>query len=364
MARKKTQSRLRKRIFRSSASQPGLPPGTLVYRGEKSAQPPRVRMLDYDEHKVVERELSNAEECIPFKDARSVTWIDVDSMSDTRLLEQFGRVLGFHSLMLEDILNTDQRPKFEDYGGYIYIVVKMLDYNAQRGELEIEQLSLVLGPDYVITFQERPGDFFDPLRERIRKSLGRIRKMGTDYLAYALLDIIVDHYFVVLEKLGEKIEQLEDAVSSNPGPTTGSAIHALRREMIFVRRSTWPLRDVVANLQRSDSDLVHDANAAYFRDLQDHSIQVTDTVDSFRDLLNGMLDAYYATITNRTNAVLKVLALFSAIFMPLTFITGIFGMNFVHFPELEWRYGFQGSLILMAIVTGIMVGFFRWKKWL
>ena len=364
MAKKKTQARLRKRIFRNRGREPGLPPGTLVYSGEKPVQPPRVRMLDYDEHKVVERELSSAAECLPFKDANTVTWIDVDSLSDVELLRQFERILGFHSLMLEDILNTDQRPKFEDYGNYIYIVAKMLDYHPGKGEMEIEQISLVLGPNYVITFQERPGDFFDPLRERIRKSLGRIRKMGTDYLAYSLIDIIVDHYFVVLEKLGEKIEQLEDVVSTNPGPKTGSAIHALRREMIFVRRSTWPMRDVVASLQRSDSDLIHDSNAAYYRDLQDHSMQVTDTVDSFRDLLNGMLDAYYATITNRTNAVLKLLALFSAIFMPLTFITGIFGMNFVHFPELEWRYGFQGSLILMAIVIGIMVGFFRWKKWL
>lgn len=364
MARKKIPARVRKRIFRSRAQPPGLPPGTLVYTGEKPARPPRVRMLDYDEHRVVERELATAAECIPFKDSGSVTWIDVDSLSDPDLLRQFERILGFHSLMLEDILNTDQRPKFEDYGRYIYICVKMLDYQPARGELEIEQLSLVLGPNYVITFQERPGDFFEPLRERIRKSMGRIRKLGTDYLAYALLDIIVDHYFVVLERLGEKIEQLEDAVSANPTAATGAAIHSLRREMVFVRRSTWPLREVVASLQRSESELVQDSNAAYFRDLQDHCMQVTDTVDSFRDLINGMLDTYYAAITNRTNAVLKVLALFSAIFMPLTFITGIFGMNFVYFPELEWRYGFEGSLILMAVVIAIMVGFFRWKKWL
>lgn len=354
----------RRRIFRTRKKQPGLPPGTLVYTGDKPAQPARAVMLDYDEHKLVERELSAAEECVPFRDASTVTWIDVDSMGDTRLLENFGRVMGFHALMLEDILNTDQRPKFEDYGAYVYIVVKMLDYREDRGEIEIEQLSLVLGPNYVITLQERPGDFFDPLRERIRNSLGRIRKLGADYLAYAILDIIVDHYFVVLEKLGEKIEKIEEALSSNPLPGTAQQIHALRREMIFVRRSTWPLRDVVNNLQRSDSELIRESNAAYFRDLNDHIMQVTDAVDSFRDLLNGMLDSYYATISTRTNAVLKVLALFSAIFMPLTFITGIFGMNFVHFPELEWRYGFQGSMILMGVVIVVMVGVFKWKKWL
>lgn len=362
MARK---SQARRKIFRPRRKKPGLPPGTLVYTGDPQPQSPtRTLMIDYDEHKVVERELTSAEECLPFKDARTVTWIDVDSMSDSKLLENFGRVMGFHALMLEDILNTDQRPKFEDYGSYVYVVVKMLDYNEARGEIDIEQLSLVLGPNYVMAFQERPGDFFDPLRERIRKSLGRIRKLGADYLAYAILDIIVDHYFVVLEKLGEKIEKLEEIVGGNPGQETARQIHALRREMIFVRRSTWPMREVVAGLQRSESELVRESTSVYLRDLQDHVMQVTDAVDSFRDLLNGMLDSYYATITNRTNAVLKVLALFSAIFMPLTFITGIFGMNFVHFPELEWRYGFQGSIILMGVVILVMFGFFRWKKWL
>jgi magnesium transporter len=362
MARK---SQIRRKVFRNRRKPPGLPPGSLVYTGESRPQgPTKALMIDYDEHKVIERALSAAEECLPFKDARTVTWIDVDSMSDTKLLENFGRVMGFHALMLEDILNTDQRPKLEDYGNYIYIVVKMLDYNEARGEIDIEQLSLVLGPNYVLTFQERPGDFFEPLRERLRKSLGRIRKMGADYLAYAILDIIVDHYFVVLERLGEKIEKLEEVVAGNPGPDTASQLHALRREMIFVRRSTWPVREVVTGLQRSESDLIKESSSVYFRDLHDHIMQVTDAVDSFRDLLNGMLDAYYATLTNRTNAVLKVLALFSAIFMPLTFITGIFGMNFVHFPELEWRYGFQGSVFLMAIVIAVMVGFFRWKKWL
>ncbi len=362
MARK---AQARRKIIRPRRKGPGLPPGSLVYTGEpRPPGPTRALMIDYDEHKVVERELSAPEECLPYKDAQTVTWIDVDSMTDSKLLESFGRVMGFHSLMLEDILNTDQRPKLEDYGSYIYIVVKMLDHNETRGEIDIEQLSLILGPNYVITFQERPGDFFDPLRERIRKSFGRIGKLGADYLAYAILDIIIDHYFVVLERLGEKIEKLEDIVGGHPGPETARQIHALRREMIFVRRSTWPLREVIAGLQRSGSGLVRELNSAYFRDLHDHSMQVTDAVDSFRDLLNGMLDSYYATITNRTNAVLKVVALFSAIFMPLTFITGIFGMNFVYFPELEWRYGFQGSLILMAVVIAIMAAVFKWKKWL
>ena len=352
-----------KKIFRHRGK-PGLAPGSLVYTGDKKPLVPRVTMIDYDEHGVVEKELQRIDDCIPFKNAQTVTWINVDSVTEPGLMESFGRVMGFHSLMLEDILNTDQRPKLEDYGNYIYVVVKMLDYDAKKNEIEIEQLSLILGANYVITFQERAGDFFDPLRERIRNSLGRIRKMGTDYLAYAILDIIVDHYFVVLEKLGDKIEQLEEIVISNPGEGTVRSIYAIKRDMIFVRKSVWPLREVVTGLQRSESALVRESNAAYYRDLQDHIMQVTDGVDTFRDLLNGMLDSYYSTITTRTNSVMKVLTLFSAIFMPLTFITGVFGMNFRNFPELDWHYGFQGSLILMIAVIIIMVAIFKWKKWL
>jgi magnesium transporter len=361
VARKKTATR--KKVIHPRG-QPGLAPGSLVYTGDKAPLPPRVTMLDYDEHRVVEKELLRVDDCIPFKDAQTVTWINVDSVTVPGLLESFGRVMGFHALMLEDILNTDQRPKFEDYGNYIYIVVKMLDHDARKGEIEIEQLSLILGPNYVISFQERAGDFFDPLRERIRKSLGRIRKLGTDYLAYAILDIIVDHYFVVLEKLGEKIEQVEEIVIADPTEETVRAVYAIKREMIFVRKSVWPLREVVTGLQRSESALIRESNAAYFRDLHDHIMQVTDGVDTFRDLLNGMLDSYYSTITTRTNSVMKVLTLFSAIFMPLTFITGLFGMNFRNFPELDWHYGFQGSLLLMVVVIMIMYSIFKWKKWL
>ena len=270
----------RKKIFRPRGKMPGLSPGSLVYTGDRISLAPRVTLLDYDEHRVVEKELLRVDDCIPFKDAQTVTWINVDNVTEPGLLENFGRVMGFHNLMLEDILNTDQRPKFEDYGNYIYIVVKMLDYDANKSGIEIEQLSLIIGPNYLISFQERAGDFFDPLRERIRKSLGRVRKLGTDYLAYAMLDIIVDHYFVVLEKLGEKIEQLEEIVVTKPGQNTVSAVHAIKREMIFVRKSVWPLREVATSLQRSESALIRESNAAYFRDLHDHIMQVTDGVRS------------------------------------------------------------------------------------
>jgi magnesium transporter len=354
----------KKKIQRAQVKKPGLPPGTLVYTGEKAALAPRVTMFDYDEQKLVEKELAQVDECIPYKNAQTVTWINVDNITEPGILENFGRVMGFHALMLEDILHTGQRPKFEDYGDYLYIVVKMLELDAAKTDIVTEQLSLIVGSNYVISFQEQPGDFFDPLRERIRQGAGKVRKLGTDYLVYAILDVIVDNYFVVLEALGEKIERLEDIVISNPKPNTAAAIHALKREMIFVRKAAWPLREAVTNLQRSESSLITDKSAAYFRDLHDHIMQVTDSVDTFRDLLGGMLDSYYSTVTTRTNSVMKVLALFTSIFMPLTFISGIFGMNFKHFPELEWRYGFEGSLILMGVVSVIMVGIFKWKKWL
>jgi magnesium transporter len=358
-------SRARRRVFRQRAKKVGLPPGTLIYPPERKGPPARVTMIDYDENRVVERELGQAEECRRFKENQtSVTWINVDEITQPGLLEEFGRVMGYHSLMLEDILNTDQRPKIEDFGDYLYIVVKMLDYDNERQEIVVEQLSLVVGASYVISFQERPGDFFDPVRNRIRNNVGRIRKLGADYLAYALLDIIVDNYFVVLEKIGDRIEALEEVVVSNPRPGTEKQIFQHKRDMIFVRKAAWPMREMVANLQRMESPLIREGTAPFLRDLQDHILQVTDAVDTFRDLLNGMMDSYYSTITTRTSGVMKVLALFSTIFMPLTFITGIFGMNFRHFPELEWHNGFQLSLILMGVTTVIMVAFFFYKKWL
>ena len=354
-----------KKKFRRTTTRQSLRlPGPIARSGAATGLLPRVTMLDYDEQRLVEKELARVEDCVAFKEAATVTWINVDRITEAGVLENFGRVMGFHTLMLEDILNTGQRPKFEDFGDYLYVVVKMLEFDAASETIVTEQLSLIVGSNYVISFQEQPGDFFDPLRERIRSGIGKVRKQGTDYLVYAILDTIVDHYFLVLEGLGQKIDRLEDIVLSNPKPATAAEIHALKREMIFVRKAAWPLREVVTNLQRSESPLIGEKNAAYFRDLYDHILQVTDGVDTFRDLLAGMLDSYYSTVTTRTNSVLKVLALFTSIFMPLSFIAGIFGMNFRHFPELDWRYGFEGSLILMALVSAIMIAVFKWKKWL
>lgn len=343
----------------------GLPPGSLVYVGDKPAEKnARITMLDFDEQHFLEKYVQNVEDCLPFANANTVTWINVDSLQMPGVMEAFGKGLDFHPLMLEDILHTDQRPKFEDYGDYIFFVLKMLEFDASKNEITIEQLSLVLGANYLISFQERPGDEFDPLRERIRKSMGRIRKLGPDYTAYSLMDSVVDHYFDVLEKIGEKIETVEAILSSNPKPDTLRMIHELRRELIFLRKSVWPLREVIASMQHSDSPLIHESTEMFLRDLHDHVIRVAEGIDTYRDMLSSMQDVYLSSISNRTNEIMKVLTLFSSIFLPLTFITGIFGMNFQHFPELEWHYGLQGTVVLMVVVGVGMYLFFRRKKWL
>ncbi|MGB8856367.1 MAG: magnesium/cobalt transporter CorA, partial [Burkholderiales bacterium] len=241
---------------------------------------------------------------------------------------------------------------------------KMLDIEGAESQITIEQLSLVIGANYVISFQERPGDVFNPLRERIRKGIGRIRKLRPDYTAYAILDAVVDRYFDVIDFIGEKIEALENELASNPKPDTLRRIHDLRRELIFVRKSVWPLREVIASMQRTDSDLIHQSTSIYLRDLYDHVVRTTDSVDSYRDMLSGMQDVYLSSISNRTNEVVKVLTLFSSIFLPLTFITGLFGMNFHNFPELDWKYGFQGTLLFMLVLFVLMLVFFKRKKWI
>ena len=343
----------------------GLPPGSLVYTGDKSAtQDARITLIDFDEHHVLEKNVDKIEECLPFTHADTVTWINVGSVQVPGVLETFGSVLGFHPLMLEDILHTDQRPKYEDYGDYIFFVLKMLDFDASKNEMTIEQLSLVLGANYLISFQELPGDAFDPLRERIRSSVGRIRKSRPDYTAYSLIDTVVDRYFDVLDKIGDKIESVETILAGNPKPDTLRMIHELRRELIFLRKAVSPLREVIAAMQRSESPLIHESTELFLRDLHDHVIRVSDSIDTYRDMLTSMQDVYLSSISNRTNEIMKVLTLFSSIFLPLTFITGIFGMNFRNFPELEWHYGLQGTIGLMVLMGVGMFVIFKYKKWL
>jgi len=293
-----------------------------------------------------------------------VTWINVDGIHQVEILERLGEYFGLHPLVVEDILNTDQRPKVEDFGDYIFIVLKMFYYDDSADEIVTEQISLTLGPTLVISFQEREGDVFNPIRERIRSEKGRIRKMGADYLAYVLVDSIVDSYFIILEKLGEKIEDLEEELVTDPRPETLQTIHNLKREMIFLRKSVWPLREVVSGLERGESPLIQESTGIYLRDVYDHTIQVIDTVETIRDMLSGMLDIYLSSVSNRMNEVMKVLTIIATIFIPLTLIAGIYGMNFRYMPELEWPWAYPMLWLIMLAIGVLMLIYFRRKRWL
>ena len=350
--------------LRRKSKKAGLPPGTLIHVGEPKTERVKITVIDYDEANLQEKEIAKVDECYPFKEKPTVTWINIDGIHDVDVISKIGKNYGIHPLMLEDIVNTEQRPKIEDFEDYLFLVVKMLSFDEKQREINIEQVSLVIGPNYVLSFQEREGDVFDPVRDRIRRSKGRIRKKGADYLAYALLDAIVDGYFLILERIGDRIEELEENLISRPDVRMLQAIHYLKREMIFLRRSVWPLREVISGMSRKESSLIKESTEIFLRDVYDHTIQVIDTIETYRDMVSGMLDTYLSSISNRMNEVMKVLTIFAAIFIPLTFVAGIYGMNFAYMPELGWKWGYFAVLAIMATIGISMLIYFRNKKWL
>ena len=351
-------------ILKKGTKKVGLPPGTLVHIGEKKTEKIRIRLMDYDEHNLEEREIERIEDCFAFKESPSITWINIDGLHDTSIIERIGERFDIHPLVLEDILHTDQRPKVEDFENYLFIILKMLFTNEGSSMINTEQFSLILRSNLVITFQEREGDVFDPIRERLRKGKGRIRRMGSDYLAYALMDAIVDNYFIVLEMLGEQIESLEAELMKDPDQNTMRTIHNLKRELIMLRRSVWPLREVINRLERDETYLIQEKTTVFLRDVYDHTIHIIDSIETFRDMVSGMLDLYLSIISNRMNEVMKLLTLIATIFIPLTFIAGIYGMNFKHMPELDWNWGYPAVLVLMLVIGIIMVLWFKRKRFL
>ena len=354
-----------KRYTKKRSKKAWMAPGTLVHIGEKTVDITGVTVIDYSETELREETLHKIEECFLLKDKPTVTWINLEGIHDIPLIEKLGACYQIHPLTLEDILNTDQRPKIDDMENYIFIVLKMLHYNDQGTDIVSEQVSLILGNNFVFSFQEGlKGDVFEPLRQRIRGSKGKIRKMGADYLAYAMLDGIVDNYFAVLEKLGEQIELLEEEVVTDPKPETLQRIHYFKREMLYIRRCVWPLREVVAALAKRESDLIKESTEIFLRDVYDHVVQIIDTIETFREMLSSMLDIYLSSLSNRLNQVMKVLTIIATIFIPLTFIVGLYGMNFKYMPELEWQWGYPFVLTIMISVVCIMLFFFRKRKWL
>lgn len=342
----------------------GLPPGTLVHIGEQKMKRVQIDMLRYTPDGYQELQLHSIDHLNELKSAPgAITWLNIEGVHDTSIMERVGKIYDIHSLVLEDIVNTQQRPKFEDYDNFLFIVFRMLNTAQSHHGIGGEQVSLLLGKKVVITFQESPGDVFDSVRERIRSGKGRIRRMGADYLAYALLDAAVDQYFYVLEEAAEKMEILEDKVLSDPDQETANQIHDLKRNMLQVRRSAWPLREVVNNFERSESLLLKKETRLFLRDVYDHAIQIIDSIEVSREIITGLLDMYLSSVSNRTNQVMKVLTIMASIFIPLTFIAGIYGMNFHKMPELAWNWGYPAALLLMLVVALGLIWYFHRKKW-
>ncbi len=351
------------RLIKNISKKIGLSPGALVFVGNKKIENSKISILDYNQKSFNEKEVKKIEECFEFKNTSTVTWLNIDGLQDTELINKIGQHYDIHPLVLEDILNTNQRPKIEVFDDYVFMVIKMLTFNEREFRVMSEQVSILLGKNFVISFQEQPGDIFDPIRERIRTGKGRIKQMNSDYLTYAILDIIIDYYFNILEKVGEKIETFEEELMSEPKSDTLNEIYRLKREVLFLRKSVWPLRESINKLEKLESSLIHKKTAPYLRDLYDHTIQVIDTIETSRDLLSGMLDLYLSSVSNKMNEVMKVLTIFAAIFIPLTFIAGIYGTNFEFIPELNWQYGYFAMWGVMLIVGMGLLLFFRRKKW-
>jgi len=341
----------------------GLPPGTVVYSGDEQTASVRITLLEYNEKEFLEKEFTDFDECLLHVKADMVKWINVDGIHNTELIQKIGEKFDIHSLTLEDIANHEQRPKFEDYETYLVSIMKMLSYNSK---VHSEQLSIILlDNNTVLSFQETDGgDAFDIIRTRIRQGKGRVRKMGADYLAYCLIDAVVDLYFIILEKIGDRIEVLEEELVNNPNKKTMKFLHGMKREMIFLRKAVWPMRELINNFERCENKLIKKTTRLFLRDLYDHTIRVIDTVETFRDLLSGMMDIYLSSVSNRMNEVMKVLTIITTIFIPLSFIAGIYGMNFDNMPELHTRYGYYILLVVMISVAVSMVFYFKKRKWL
>jgi magnesium transporter len=352
------------RFIKKSSKKAGLSPGSLVHIGDKKIETIKITLMNYDPENLVETQLPAIEASFPYRDTPPVSWINVDGLHEIDVIEKIGAHFGIHPLVLEDIVNTGQRTKAEEFENYIFIVLKMLVYDETAERISAEQVSLILGPHFLFSFQEKEGDVFESVRERIRKARGRIRKSGCDYLAYALMDAIVDHYFVILEKLGDKIELVEEQLLENTTRQMLEDIHHLKREMIFLRKQVWPLREVLNSLIKDPSELIGETTRVFLRDVYDHSIQVIDTIESFRDVLSGLSDLYLSTISNRMNEVMKVLTIIATIFIPLTFIAGIYGMNFEFMPELKWHWAYPALWLVLIIIAYAMISWFRKKKWL
>jgi magnesium transporter len=363
---KKMQKKIKRttKFFKKASKKAGMSPGTLIHVGEQKIDKAKITLMNYDQDRLEEKILKRIEESFACKDSPPVSWINIDGLHEVEVIEKIGTHFGIHPLAQEDIVNTGQRPKLEDFEEYMYLVIKMLKFDETTSHIASEQVSLILGPHYLLSFQEAEGDVFNSVRERIRKGRGRIRKSGPDYLAYALMDAVVDHYFLILEKMGEKIEHFEEQLHAQPTPEILQAIYDLKRELIYFRKQVWPIREVLNSWQKAESALLQETHDVFIRDVYEHTIQVIDTIESFRDIIGGMMDLYLSTVSNKMNEVMKVLTIMATIFIPLTFVAGIYGMNFKYMPELEWKWSYLVLWIVLIVIFFGMVFYFKRKRWL
>ncbi|MTI20342.1 magnesium/cobalt transporter CorA [Fulvivirga sp. RKSG066] len=350
--------------FVSKTKTAGLPPGQLVHLGEKLTDKSIVEFINYDKTNFHEASSEQPTEILTQIDPKKVNWINIDGLHNINLIKSVGDHFDIHPLVLEDILNPDQRPKVEDYENFLFFTVKTLN-TLKPDDIVYEQMSFILGKDFLISFQEKEGDLFDGLRTRLRSdpnSKARVRDV--DYLFYRLIDTIVDSYYLIIENLGERIEDLEDEVYLDPTNDTLKKIQALKKELIFLRKSVYPLREAISKISKDEYDFVNKETVRFFSDVYDHTIHIIETFETYRDLTTGLMDMYMTSISNKMNEVMKVLTIIATIFIPLTFIAGIYGMNFQYMPELTWKYGYFYALGAMGIIFIGMLFYFKKKKWL
>ncbi|MFT6926746.1 MAG: magnesium transporter [Psychromonas sp.] len=343
----------------------GLPPGSLIHVGDVREAVTQMSVIDYGAENIKEHKIQSIDEILKYKESDTVTWVIIEGLTDVDIVKRIGTMFDIHQLVLEDILNTHQRPKFEEYDDHLFIVLKCLLPETEQFSVTYEQVSLLVLKNFVFAFKEKKDDLFQPIMQRIRSSNGRLRNLKADYLTYSILDTIVDQNFILIDSLDEAITSLEDVLlTSEPVKNTLNTIQKLKREIIRIRRHVSPVRELIAEMLRSESPLIDPKTHIYLRDVSDHAIRVTESIESYREILTGLLDIYISSVSNKMNETMKVLTVFASIFIPLTFLTGIYGMNFEYMPELKWQWAYPALWCVFIILPIALLVYFRRKKWL
>jgi magnesium transporter len=351
------------KVLKKVSEKKGMSPGSLVYVGEEDPKDTKISIIDYNKDELNEKITNKIKDCLIFKNNKNVSWLQINGLKNTELIKELGKYYDIHHLILEDILNTNQRPKIEIFDNYIFTVLNILNFDKENNKIISEQISLILGKNFVISFLENENSIFDLLKTRIKNKKSILRNSEVDFLFYAILDTIIDNYFVLLENFNDKLEEFDEQLISEPKSDILKKIYNLKREILFLRKSVWPLRELILKIEKSNTSFIRKKTYFYFRDLYDHVIHIIDIIEINRDLLSGMLDLYLSTINNKMNEVMKVLTIIATIFIPLTFIAGVYGMNFENMPELTWGFGYYGIMLFMFLIASFMLYFFKRKKW-